>query len=124
MEYEAEYSYEDFEVWRLKKHPDHLQVPEFPTLAESSQEQPSTDTMLQYQTPFTTSESLERLDTLLGEAKRSSTKLPHNNSILVDIGSRINLIGRNTAQEFIAAAEALVARPARLRRRSPYMSTV
>ena len=29
MEYEAEYSYEDFEVWRSKKHPDHIPVPEF-----------------------------------------------------------------------------------------------
>ena len=97
MEYESEYSYEDFQVWRLRKHPDHMEIPEFPTSAEPSQEKPTTEAMLQYQTPFTASESLERNDALLGEAKRPSTKLPHNSSILVDIGSRINLIGRNTA---------------------------
>ena len=58
-----------------------------------------------YNNPLTTSDTPERAEALLEESKRSSTKLPHNNSLLVDLGSRINLIGRNTAQEFIAAAE-------------------
>ena len=105
-EYHAAYSYDDFEVWRLRTHPEHLTIPEFPTGDSSLTAEPKVaDAMLQYQNPFTTSESAERQDALLGEPKRSSTKLPHNNSILVDIGSRINLIGRNTAQEFITAAE-------------------
>ena len=119
MEYESEYSYEDFQVRRFKKHPDHMEVPEFPISTEPQQEKPTTETMLQYQTPCTASESMERLDALLGEAKRSSTKLPHNNSILVDIGSRINLIGRNTAQEFIAAAESAGCKASTVSKKKP-----
>ena len=108
LEYEAAYSYDDFNAWRLQHHPEHLEIPKFPTGDDSSPDSPQDkqiEAMLQYQNPFTTSESQERNDALLGESKRSSTKLPNNNSILVDIGSRINLIGRNTAQEFITAAE-------------------
>ena len=33
------------------------------------------------------------------------TKLPNQNSMLVDLGSRINLIGVETANEFVATAE-------------------
>ena len=123
MEYESEYSYEDFQAWRLRQHPDHMEIPEFPTVAEPSlepsQDKPTTEAMIQYQTPFTASESSERNDALLGEAKRSSTKLPHNNSILVDIGSRINLIGRNTAQEFIAAAESAGCKAGTIAKKKP-----
>ena len=35
---------------------------------------------------------------------RARTMLPAGNSMLVDLGSRINLIGRETSEEFVAAA--------------------
>ena len=59
--------------------------------------------MLQYKPTIYASDDPSS-DTLLGDAQRSSTKLPDRNSLLVDLGSRINLIGRNTAQEFLSAA--------------------
>ena len=35
----------------------------------------------------------------------SKTKTPGKNTILVDLGSNVNIIGRNTTRDFVAAAE-------------------
>ena len=73
-------------------------MPTFPTQEEVSEASP-----LQYKQPIYISDKPD-VEALLGESKRSSTKLPDRNSLLVDLGNRINLIGRNTANEFISAA--------------------
>ena len=99
----------EFEQWRLEHHPEHIPVPEMPTFI--NQENNSEDEpLLQYKPPIYISES-PSADALLGDPKRSSTKLPHRNSLLVDLGSRINLIGRNTAQEFLSAAHTMGRKP-------------
>ena len=96
------YTHLTFDQWRLKYHPDHIPVPEMPksSTIDKSQE---VETLLEYKPAIFATED-PNVDTLLGESQRSSTKLPDRNSLLVDLGSRINLIGRNTAQEFITAA--------------------
>ena len=75
MEYGAAYSYDDFDTWRAKRHPEHFNVPTFPTLSDT----PSPDTseeklepcgMLGHNNPITTSETPERAQALLGESKR------------------------------------------------------
>ena len=73
-----------------------------PTLTSEEAVQ-ETETLLEYKSSIFATEDPD-VDTLLGQSQRSSTKLPDRNSLLVDLGSRINLIGRNTAQEFITAA--------------------
>ena len=85
-----------FEQWRLKNHPDHIPVPEMPTSINPDQSQES-ETLLQYKPAIYASDE-PVTKALLGDAQRSSTKLPNRNSLLLDLGSRINLIGRNTAQ--------------------------
>ena len=91
-----------FDQWRLKYHADHIPVPALPSYTTDENVQES-ETLLQYKSAIFATED-PNADALLGDAQRSSTKLPDRNSLLVDLGSRINLIGRNTAQEFMSAA--------------------
>ena len=93
-----------FDQWRLQHHPDHIPVPVMPTLdVKQNDTTQEAETLLQYKQAIYASEN-PGTSALLGESQRSSTKLPDRNSLLVDLGSRINLIGRNTAQEFMTAA--------------------
>ena len=89
-EFNMSWSSLSFSQRRLEHHPDHVMVPPMPTFP--AQEEISEASPLQYKQPVYISDKPD-VEALLGESKRSSTKLPDRNSLLVDLGSRINLIG-------------------------------